>query len=137
MADTETDDILAGIPPLMEDKPKRGRPAKLANLSDELTEEDISAIRLKAKERVAREIRESEEERLLAEFEDEERVAKGLAPLTGAPRAKSFMDVTISLPEFSPYLSIDGARFYHGHTYRVSGDQAQFLLWQMQPSWFH
>ena len=120
--------------------PVAAKPADVETDPSVLSPADLEKIRADAKAKVAKEIRQSAIKAAMEEMEAEERIAAGLAPKVGAaPVAEEeMMHVTISLPVFCVEgINLDGKRYMHGHTYRVSPSLYVTLVDQMQMSWHH
>jgi hypothetical protein len=120
--------------------PAPEKPAVVAADPNAFSEEDIAQLRAKAREKVQKELRQAALKAKMEEIEEEERVAAGLAPKEGpAPTAEELLQhVTVSLPPFCiDGINLDGRKYMHGHTYRVSPAVYATLIDQMQMSWQH
>lgn len=127
---------------------KRGRPRKDASPHKEavadlvasgegaLTEADLATIRERAKKIVAEQLRAKQLEDALDKAIAEEKYAAGV-PLSGPAPVSAYETVFISLPEFSHALILDGKRYFHGTSPKVSPQVAEFLRYQMQTAWAH
>src|SRR5690348_3784833 len=92
--------------------------AELDVQSDVLTPEEIEATRQDARKRVALERKKAAKAQILETEMERLRAEAGMA--TGNRLADDLVSITIDLPEFCPYISINfNQRFYHGLTYSV------------------
>lgn len=133
-----TDDVKKTAAPKAD--PTTGEIAVVAADPNVITDEDKAILRAKAKEKVAKELRQAALKIAMEEIEEEERIAAGLAPKIGeAPPAEDELQhIVISLPLFcTDGINLDGRKYLHGHTYRVSPAVFASLIDQQQMSWQH
>lgn len=94
-----------------------------------LSDEEKSAIIVRAQKHVEDERKAKAEEAFLDfAIEEERRKHK--------PK-EQYEDVLIDLPGHAVRLLIDGVEYIHSFTYRVTGSQAQSMREQMQRCWSH
>lgn len=120
--------------------PKAEEKAAVVADPNVITDEDKAILRAKAKEKVAKELRQAALKIAMEEIEEEVRVAAGLAPKEGeAPTPEELLQhIVISLPPFCiDGINLDGRKYLHGHTYRVSPSVYASLIDQQQMSWQH
>lgn len=104
--------------------------------SDVLTPEEIEATRQDARKRVALERKKAAKAQILEAEMDRLRAEAGMT--TGNRLADDLVDITIDLPEFCPYISINfNQRFYHGLTYKVPRHQFETLREIAARTWNH
>lgn len=113
-------------PPTREIKYERVVDAKAATA---LSEEEIAAIREKARLQVINEMKDKAERALLAQFVVEEREL--LIP------EEEMVEIFLNLAPHSNYIMLDGKQYHHEHWYRVRRPVFAVLTEQMNRGWAH
>lgn len=94
-----------------------------------LSDEQVKALRTKAKVRVDKERIAAAEAQLLEQFEKEERQEAGLA--------EGMEDIFIDLAPYADRIMIDGKILFQGQTKTVRASEAAVIREMMQATWRH
>jgi len=119
------------------DEPLSGRRAETRKVIVDfslLSEEEKVALRERAAEKIAEQLKEEAEDEFLQQAMREERRKHG-AFVNDLPQDK--VDVLIDLPDYAPFLSINGKRYYHNFTYTVERHVFNSLNEIMSRAWEH
>lgn len=99
-----------------------------------LSEDEVAAIRKKARAKLNADKKKDEETRL---FEAELRRLKMEEGLVVGGAMDDMVDITIDLAEFATCLTLDSVAFHHGRTYTVPRHRADTLREMMYRGWEH
>lgn len=92
---------------------------------------------LEARDRARKKLDKERREAAMRDVEERElhrlRIEEGIT--TGITGEDARVWVTIDLPEWAPWVAVNGEPFWHGHTYPVSVSQKRSIDEQMQRSW--
>jgi hypothetical protein len=115
---------------MADDKKTKGpqKPKAIVDTSI-IGEERIKALRLKAKNKIDAERTKAAEEKMLEEFENEERQAGGLD--------EPMVDVYIDFAPYADRAMIDGVIYFAGQTKTVRESVALLLQEMMSATWKH
>lgn len=118
-----------GRPPRNGPKQLRYAPVRDADAAAALTPGEIEAIRARAREQVAQELKDRATKTLLDEFVEYERSV--------AIPGEEELEIFLNLAPHSRYIMLDGRQFMHEHAYRVKKSVFSVLVEQMNRGWAH
>ena len=100
-----------------------------------LTDKEIADAKAKARANIEKKAKDAATKKLI---EDEElRLQREEGLITGDPAKDEYVNITIDLPEFCDRVTVDGAEFFHGHTYKMPRHQANSIRETMSRTWAH
>jgi|SRR5215467_6088715 len=121
-----------GKPPRVERRnkvdvaPQRDDPRRFENL---LSEDEIEALRAKAREEARQEVKDRQSQALYRQFLDEERIEV-------EPKLAK-VPITLQLAPHAQYIMLDGVQYHTNEQYFVTANVAAVLIEQANRGWAH